>query len=892
MLLSTKLRIPQLSSFIVPRPRLFDLLAEAPSSCRVTLVTAPAGYGKTTLVAGWLAHQPDQGAQVTWLLLDEYDDEPMRFLRYLIAALQQIVPDVGTTLQAMLLSNQIAPLPQRMEEMLTTLINELAQSETPVCLVLDDLHHLTDPQIVNGLRFWIEHAPDTVQTILTSRDASMLPIARWKVRRHCHEITMSDLCFTAEEAALFIRNTLRLALDDKAIAQLTTRTEGWIAGLQLAAMSLQSAEDPALLLHNFTGSDRHVTDYLVEEVLEKQPAKLRNFLLQTSILKRLSAPLCDALLQSNESYQLLAQLEKRNLFLVPLDNQRQWYRYHPLFAEALQTNLTHVQQSDVAELHRRAYRWLADNEESDAAIEHALAAHLYPEATALIFAQCQEIVWQQGRPRIFLRWCDQIPEETLFTIPRLMLAIGWALLLLGKRERLTVLTKSMRARWSPNDFDFVDGPEIRNEVALLEAEIAVQQGNIRQVMEILAGLDGNGATLSPMTQATAYQLYGYAHRLDGNIAKAKEFLHRAVRITEQNDETSLWLFSHFDLAETHVMAGELTIALSIYEKIRRRYPEEHYTNYLSLAYIYHRFAHALYLQNRLSSATDYAQRGLAIGRQTKWLKRYARMILAEIQYVQGKWPAVTELITEIRQAHGQKESANTTLFFEASIAKLFLLHGDTAAAAGWAATYRQHITSIPRYQLHVADVTFARYQLAVEPQAAISLLNELGQRATEEHWHESLIEIQILLALAQQVVAQPQQALAALDAAFALAEPEQIMTPFLVEGPAMAALLRQALVQSKDRRGFIGQLQAAFLPIDDDGSDESTAIAQPLVDPLSQRELDVLQLIAAGRTNPEIAEELIIATGTVAKHTNNIFSKLTVRNRTEAVQRAQSLGLI
>lgn len=884
MLLSTKFTAPEISAFIVPRPRLFSQLHEARTG-KVTLVTAPAGYGKTTLVASWLAALADTAGEATWLLLDEYDDDPARFMRYLIGALQQLVPDVGMTIQEMLESNHATPLPQSIEEMFTTLINELAEMATPLLLVLDDLHLVTDKQIVNGLRFWIEHAPANIHTILTSRDASMLPIARWKVRRQCVEVAMVDLCFTPEEAGTFVRGVLRLDLTDEEILQLLQRTEGWIAGLQLAAMSLQSADDPKALLRNFTGSDRHVTDYLIEEVLEKQPADLCNFLLQTSILKRLSPSLCDAVLASSDSYQVLEQLEKQNLFLIPLDNQRQWYRYHPLFAEALQTRLQYLQGDHIAEYHQRAMVWLMDNGEPEEAIEHALAGQSYPEAAALIFERCYNILWQQGRPRVFLRWCKQLPDEALFAIPRLVIAVGWAYLLVGRYKSLQRWIDKMQAVWSPINFDFVDGTKIRNEVALLQAEIAVNYGEISRVIQILDGIDAGTATLHPTTEAMAQQLYGYAHRLNGDVAAAKRYLRNAVRLSEQHDDKSMWIFSHFDLAETHVMAGEFPEALALYQKILDRYPAKRYPNYSSLVYIYTRLAHILYLQNRLQDATDYVQRSLTTSVTPSWIARLSRMILADIQYVQGKWSAVEASIQAIQRTMNGRQSKGTQITVDAFIVKLYLLHGDLEQAAAWATTYpQQQDAAIPRYQLHRTEVTLARYQVAVDPPIAISTLNQLQKTAQQEQWHESWLEIEILRTLAYQSLGQLEKALVALDCALDLAEPAQIITPFLLGGPPMVSLLRKAL-ESSHHRAFIGQIQAAFLPTTD-------VVTQPLVEPLTKRELEVLQMMADGLSNPEIAAKMIIATGTVAKYSNNIFTKLNVRNRTQATQRARVLKLL
>ena len=886
MLLSTKLMPPQNSNFVIPRPRLFDQLEKAISG-RLTVVVAPTGYGKTTLVANWLALREAQVNEPTWLMLDEYDDEPIRFMRYLIAALQRYAPKIGAELQETLQSSPTTLLPQSTEAMITALINELAGSVGPRLLIVDDFHLITNQQILNGLRYWIEHAPPAIHTILISRDVSTLPIARWRARGQCSELSINDLCFTIEEAAAFVHEMLRLDLKDEQIVQLIDRTEGWVAGLQLAALSLQRTDNPAEFIDRFTGSDRHVMDYLIEEVLQKQSASLRSFLLQTSVLKRLSPALCDSITGLDNGYELLEKMERRNLFLVPIDNQRRWYRYHPLFAKTLQTHLNVSRAYDVAELHRSAYEWFMQQELYEEAIEHALQAGIYPEAAKCIDSLSQKMVWTDNRSQTFLRWCRALPDELLYSLPSLAISVCWARIQSSQYDNLAEMAQWARTARQAASFDCNVVPESRNELVILEAEIAIMLGQTPRVLQLLEQFDTDVEMSNPYIQVFPQQLSAYAHRLDGNIPAAIKALQKAILLIEPLHRGSSWLFAHLDLAETHAMAGDLASAAAIHRTILRRFPADRYPNYSALSYIYIGAARVQFLKNNLIEAMEYMRCGLSMTQQTTWMFQYGLISQAEIQHLQGNWKTVEEVI-EYLETSPLNLSPSRRAIIDHFKARQYLLHGEPAKGAAWATTYRQQAHTIPRYKLHRQDVTFGRYQLATEPQIAVETLEKLCHTAQHEGWNESLIEINILLAFAYRATSKNDAATAALNRALTLAEPGGILAPFLIEGAQIVPLLRSAAARNV-HRSFVGQLQAAFLPA---AISPSSSLKQPLAEPLTKRELDVLKMMAEGLSNPEIADRLIIATGTVAKHTNNIFGKLDVRNRTEATQYAQTIGVL
>ena len=890
MLLTTKLIPPQQSDFVVPRPRLFERLDRGAQG-RCTFVSGPAGYGKTTLIANWLLTKgSEKGGSIasTWLALDEYDNEPIRFMRYFVAALQRVHPELTLPLDEILQSEGGAVAGRLIEELMTLLINELALYGAPFLLVIDDIHHLTDPQIVAGLSLWMEHGPASAHTVLIGRDGGKLPIGRWRAGQRYVEIVASELGFTAEEAAAFLKTMLRIDLTEAEIVGLNRRTEGWIAGLQLAALSLQATDNRAKTLRQLAGTDRHIMDYLIVEVLEKQPPDVTRFLLQTSILERLTPALCNAVTASERGSYHLSELETRNLFVVPLDNHRAAYRYHPLFADALQTYLKRQANRvdfDGETLHRRAFEWFKREGLDEEGVPHALAAGLYAAAADCLDRIAPRLIWEENRARAYYKWCQQLPESELYARPQLATHFGWALLQTGRLRKLAqhieVIDQSQHAPAagaSRPEFDPID-------LGILKAEVAVNGGLIEDAIGILSQIDDAEIDFKHRAmEIIAKQLLGYAHRLQGDIDPAKRALFAAIGLAEQYNNRSLWLYAHADLAETYVMAGELRAAEGVFQSIFIRYPQEQYGRFKNLAYTYANWGRLQLLRNRLPEALEALQHAQTLASSRGWLMCYLLLLQAEIGQLQGNWSGVERLIERSVASRQQRTVPRLAAQLDMQIARLQLLQGEAELAGHRIRSALGLTEQLPHHLNHRIAVTHARYLMLVQDETALDRLNELRAAAAAAGWGESLVEIDVLLTLTYLTAGDQAAALDSLASGLTQAAPDEMMIPFLREGGTLLPLLRQ-LGQRPALRQFVGQLQAAFLPA-------VLPESSPLVEPLTKRELDVLKMVATGLSNPEIAEQLIVATGTVAKHTNNIFGKLGVRNRTEATQKARELGLL
>jgi LuxR family maltose regulon positive regulatory protein len=478
-LLTTKLNIPPVRSGLVPRPRLTERLNEGvtrmPSPRKLTLVSAPAGFGKTTLVAEWLTHRRasgDAGRPVAWLSLDEEDNDPARFFTYLVAALQTVDPDIGQAAQAMLQ----APQPPPPEPLLTSLINDVAATPRPFVLVLDDYHLIHTLPIHRQLAFLLEHQPPQMHLVIASREDPPLPLSRLRARGQAREIRRADLQFTPEETAEFLQQVARQELPPRDVAALQRRTEGWAAGLQLLALSIRGRDDVLQLVRSFTGSHRYVLDYLIEEVFEQQSAEAQDFLLKTAILDRFTAALCDAVTGRNDGRAVLLALDQANLFIVRLDESRQWYRYHRLFADLLRHRLEVASTHELAQLHRRASRWYAANGLPADAVQHALAGSDWERAATLTL-DLGESMLKRGEVATLLGWLQALPDEEVCTRPQLCLSYSWALILTSQLDAAEFYLR--RAEQAAED-----APALLGDIAAALAFIARTRGDDRRTIEL------------------------------------------------------------------------------------------------------------------------------------------------------------------------------------------------------------------------------------------------------------------------------------------------------------------------------------------------------------------------------------------------------------------------
>jgi LuxR family maltose regulon positive regulatory protein len=906
-LLRTKLHTPQVRAELVSRPHLIERLDEAIRSGRkLTLVSAPAGFGKTTLVSEWL----QQGAlPFGWLSLDEGDNDPVRFLIHLVAALQCVHPDWGRATREVLGSSEL-PAPTRL---ITALINEVAAGAVQFILVLDDYHLISTPSIHEMLGFALEHMPRQMHLAMLARADPPLSLSRLRACGDLAEIRADDLRFTPEEARRLLVETMRLDLTPQQAAVLAHRTEGWAAGLQLAALSLQRItrhEDIAGFIHAFAGSHRYVMDYLIEEVFDRQSPDVQAFLLQTSVLNRLCGPLCDALIEQEGGQKMLEHLDRANLFTVPLDHARHWYRYHRLFADLLRDRLQQTQPGIVPELHRRASIWYEDADLIDEAFAHAVGAGDVRRATRLAEAQAERLV-QRGEVSTLLRWLKALPDEAIRSHPRLCVSYAWALFLTGQAGTLEpwlqdaemALTQQAALPAPPGDKP--DLAPLQGEVDILRLASARYHEAPSRVIErgqqTLDQVDED----DPFTRGLVYLSLGTAYRLCGDMDAAIHACTEAARLCWAAGNTMAAMLATYDLSRLYGFQGQLALAAETCQRVldsdrgaglvARRSP------CVGLAHL--GLARVQYEWDELETAEHHTREGIALGEPGGSLVLLMRgyTLLARIRQAHRDVRGVRAAIRTLEQAIRQRDLLPTTVDELATYRALFdLMQGDLEAAARWAKTVQPNpqdrLDTLREFQW----LTLVRVLIAQgRSDEAAPLLARLLHAAESQGRTGRAIQILTLQALARQADGETFEALVVLGSALALAEAEGYVRTFLDEGRPMTALLSEILVRSHDLSGkaereggqtlegvspaYIKRLLAA--------SGRPPA-AEWLVEPLTARELEVLRLIAAGLKNREIAERLVISVATVKRHITNLYGKLGVSRRTQAIARAQALGLV
>ncbi|NOK62080.1 MAG: hypothetical protein GFH27_549321n67 [Chloroflexi bacterium AL-W] len=906
VLLITKSTIPPLRQDIVPRKRLHTKLDQAITT-KLTLVVAPAGYGKTTLLTEWItawekhADVTSVRPQITWLSLDESDNDPRRFWMYVAAAFAHIQPDIGHKVMTLLQSPQMRSI----ETILATLMNDLAASQQAIALVLDDYHLISTPEIHQTLTYFVERLPINVQLIIASRTEPPLPLARFRARREVTEIGGTDLRCTYDEAASLLHLVLHTELDTQDIRVLVNRTEGWMAGLQLAALSLQSSVDTATQLASLQGNDRYIWDYLIEEVLQQQSADVQRFLLHTSILDRLNVSLCDAVMGDQwerkaasghasikSGMSMLDYLERTNLFTIPLDNERRWYRYHHLFSDVLRTRLQTVDPAIMPTLHRRAAHWYEEHGLVTEAIHHALAAADYPHAGQLI-EQIAQTMLMHGEVVTLVRWLKEMPEATMS--PRLYLSRAWIAMLYGNMDRIENWTNLAEQALSTSVPP--DGPnQMQAEIATLRSFVSLVNLDFPRVHqfvnEALASLPENDL----FTHAVLTMNMGLSHILNNNDTEtANTMLVEAIRVSERHGNIVIAASSLCQLAELQIYQGKLREADAGYDHALQLAvnQEQFLLPIASLAYIGK--GQILRERNHVSAAKQHVIHGLELDKQWGKLGAFDGYIaLAYINQALGDTVGTTEAVRqaiEIAESHISSYAIDVIRALEA---KLILQQGDVTAAAALVDTYLlsdDHLKYVHEWWLQVA----ARVRVAQgQHNVALEILGPLLESMEQRGWMGSVINLRITQALAFEAQGEIPQALVALTKALELAEPEGYVRTFLDEGAPMHMLLQKALEQGITPH-YVRRLLHAFDTSDVTNMPQTAAAttATPTdFEPLSDREREVLTLIADGRSVPEIAQLFVVAPSTIKTHVKHIYRKLDVHNRVQAVARAREYGIL
>ncbi len=905
-LLQTKLYIPPTRPELVARPRLIERLNEG--LCRkLTLISAPAGFGKTTLVSDWIR----QGEMpVAWLSLDHSDNAPEHFLTYFIAALQQIDAAIGQIGQGMLES----PQPPPPETLMTSLINEITATPNEFTLVLDDYHVIESPPIDQTLTFLLNHLPPQLHLLIATRTDPSLALSRLRARGEITELRADDLRFTFDEITIFLDRMTGLNLSSDHVTALETRTEGWIAGLQLVALSMQGLKESreiTTFINNLTGSHRYIIDYLADEVLQQRPPGTKDFLLQTSILNRLSGPLCDAVIGSSErleeesSQAILEALEAANLFIIPLDNERRWYRYHHLFADLLHNRLEASQPDLVPTLHRRASTWFVDNGLRSEAIDHSLAAKDWERVTQLIDQIVNDVLGGNEYFTTILGWLDALPKEVVRTRPRLGVVRAWMLLLMLHTDAAESCLQELE---SAADGQLPD--EVRLHVTTMRAFLARHQNDgpkaielSHQVLEALAGGISAPAFVRPMVAVNL----AHAHRMMGDVVEAQRWFSEVLAFT-QGAGITLTLAVMAGQASAQTVGGQLRQAAETYRRgldMAHKVAQQRGQAVPAAAFLHPGLGDLLREWNKLDEAEQHLAQGLELARQWQIGMSLTNgyIFQARLRQARGDIAGALEMIQQAEQLPPAYHAA-PRYSEPVAACRARLMLAQAASSADDLGT--SHLEAVQKWvearglkaegPIHSLDdeheyLTWVRLLIARnELDQALQLLMRLLQAAENGGRKGRVIEIFTLQALAQQALGDTEQALTTIERALSLAEPEGYIRLFVDEGQPMAKLLGRMKVEDGRVKKYISQLLNAF------GETEkihpSSLLLHPLIDPLSDRELDVLRLLCTDLSGPEIAEELMISVNTVKTHLKNIYSKLDVHGRYEAVERAKQLGLL
>jgi LuxR family transcriptional regulator, maltose regulon positive regulatory protein len=927
-LLSTKFFVPVPPGPVISRPRL-DALLDQGLEHSFTLVSAPAGFGKTTLLSTWMQSQLAHNIQLCWLSLDEEDNDPRLFWIYVVSALHRQKPERFEPLLMDLQSSS----PPSLKSLLATLINLLAEERKHFVLILDDYQVITEEQVHTTLAYLVEHLPAQLHIMLATRADPPLPLPLLRARQVASEVRTDQLRCTVEETGVFFQEVMGVQLPDETVQEVTNRTEGWLVGLHLLGLSLDGRIDPATLLEQVSGEQRYILDYLTEVVLQRQPPEVQLFLLGTSILEQLSASLCDAVLGQTGSRHMLEWLEQTNLFVVPLDIKREWYRYHALFAEALRYQLERTHADLVPVLHHRASRWYTEHDQTTEAIIHAFKAREWEWAAELIERKSFQLMtfsWGVSQHQLasFQYWVKQLPTEVMGSRPRLCLACAYLLsmvapypileawfeaaeaslttslgtqtpvaasqpmqVLLGQQEQQDLLTEviiwraTLRSLWE----DY--GPEAlslcQQVLVLVSPENALARARIAFAQFVASYVSSANDAVTAIESGLQVNLPAQAGNLPASLA-----------ITFMAS-TALCMIGTGQLHEAQRLIQQATHLSSKAEG--PPLPE------VGGSAIFQ--AEILREWNQLKAARTLAEEALSLCQQSESIALLPSVVcgyavLLRIALSCGELHAAREALQELERL-SKSLSEPVFLHFRSFFTigdqvRLWLACGELEHATRWVEMLdlrERHGTPLACER---EEIACARVYLATgQPNLALQRLGPVLQRATEGKRWGHVIEIRLLQALAYQMHHEQTQALSALSEAIYLAEPEGYIRSFVDEGVPMGALLSQ-LRQQQCKAGptpYLDTLLAAF-PQQSKAQQYQPkhagehAKVQPLLDPLSEREREVLQVLARGVPNQEIAQELVIALDTVKRHVTHIFAKLGVQNRVQAIRQAQMLGLL
>ncbi|MDY6877471.1 MAG: LuxR C-terminal-related transcriptional regulator [Chloroflexota bacterium] len=949
-LLTTKLYVPPVRPEMVSRPCLIERL-NAGLHRKLTLVSAPAGFGKTTLLSEWASQRVSEsagGRAVAWLSLDEGDNDPARFLAYSVAALETIEAGIG----AGALSALQSPQPPPIEAVLTALINEvMAVSQDdreghPYIIVLDDYHLITAQLVHDALTFLLDHQPPNLHLVVASRMDLPLPLARLRSRGQLTELRAADLRFTPNESAAFLNQVMGLNLSDADMATLEARTEGWIAGLQMAALSMRGRDDLSGFVATLTGSHRYILDYLTEEVLDQQTESIQSFLLETSILDRLSGPLCDAVLRISkpanqrtvdtltyplaDSKAVLEYLESSNLFVAPLDDERCWYRYHHLFADLLRHHLRQTRASIIPELHRQASAWYGQNGFISKAIDHAIAAGDMGCAARLV-EEHNRPTMMRGEVSTVMGWLELFPDEMIRSRPRLSIGCAWGLFLSGQmgaiEPRLRDAETALVGRTTSGSGAQVTG--LLGEVATLRSFLLRMQGDPVLSIELAQQAIEQVPEDNLFVRGVLHTSLGGSFKDIGDVARASQSYAEAIPICQAAGNIVAAMLAIHHLVRLLVMQGQLEQAAEVCRQVlksaggsgvqgARRMPASGIVC-VSLASV-------LYEWNELEAAEAYLCEGIELSKPGGYFQAsvFGQIVLAQVLQALGETKDAADALQKATQSTCDIPPWWYRTELTACQVQLWLAQENLAAASRWAqesglspsAALRASAADELGFQDELEYITLARVLITqgrAQPDGttlyeALRLIERLFQAAESTGRMGHVIELLVLQALTLEIQGDLNRALACLEHALELAEPQGYVRIFADEGEPMARLLWQA-AERGIAPGYVSRLRAAFetdeqrskgagekesapAPLSTGSGQALPPCSPTLIEPLTSRELQVLQLLADGLTYGEIAGQICVGLNTVRTHIKNVYGKLSVHKRSQAIARARELNLL
>jgi len=891
-MIATKLHIPSTSINLVHRSHLFEKMDNGLKR-KLTLISAPAGFGKTTVISDWISQNKIPSV---WYSIDKRDNDPVEFLTYIIAGIQTIEKDFGQSSLKLLK----APHRPNTESIAGLLINDILSIEKDFILVLDDFHLINTKEVFELMKFLLENIPGQMHMVISTRSDPPLSIARLRSQNQLIELRSSDLSFSANDISIFFNKKLKLGLSIDDVYSLETKTEGWIAGLQLTALSMQGRDDVSKFIETFAGDNRYIMDYLIEEVLNIQTEEVKEFLLQSSILEQINGSLCDAVLNKNDSQLILESLEKDNMFIIPLDSERNWYRFHHLFTDLLKQRLLLEKKNDIKELHNKASLWFEENGMYAFAIDHALEIENFEKAMQLLNNQVEKL-WEYGQHAAIMKFGDLLPNDIIEKNPNFCLFYSWILISAGRlqeAEKFLNAAEKMLTENSTKKEEANKANELLGKVSVAFAYLLSNTGKTEKLFKYCEQANENLSEKDPLWYSWAWFSYGVAYFIKGNLKESSTAFNRALEFGKKSGNLYLIATTVLRLAYGEMRQGNYKLAYKKCNELLKIISNGGYSQMIkndwSFSGVFAILGHIQYMWNELDEAMQNAKTGYESCKKGEDITSltFSSLIYTRVLLSRGDNINANQLIRELDEIYKKKE---LTPIMRSAITAwkvgVFVEQEQFEKASQLIKMLDLGIDKEITRDNELVNISFARLLIAqFKFDEAEKLLYQLHKLAESEKRIERLIEIKNLFAILNKIKGNKEEALTYLSDSLVLAEKENLLMFFIQEGEHIAELLQELAKRHATKKfdfsgNFLDKLLLAFEKKENRKKDYSVEI-------LSKREIDVLRLIAEDLSNQEIAGKLFVSLNTVKTHAKNIYLKLDVDSRTKAVVKAKELGLI